>query len=223
MSVNIKERDAQAPFLLEKNSPPVRIHPEIGDEEMTKQRELDLVQRSIAGCGESFGQLYEFHRERVRKHVYYLVGNPEVADDLTSNTFENAFKAMPRYQITGTPFVSWLLRIAHNQGISHLRKGKNQELLEETVVDQQPKSDPHTHYELNEDMRKLFVALNALSPSQQQAIKMKFVEGFDYVDIAKLQGRSVGAVRVDTHRGLKKIKSQMKNIDELDNDGEGVA
>src|SRR3972149_4131398 len=83
--------------------------------------ERTLVHRAIGRAREAFGALSARHVVRVYRHLYYLVGNAAEAEDLTAQTFLQAWEAVPRYQIRGAPFISWLLRIAHNLGVSYLR------------------------------------------------------------------------------------------------------
>ena len=80
-----------------------------------------LVLRAIERDQDAFGELYDRHAVRVYRHIYYMVGNATEAEDLSAQTFLRAWEAIERYQVRGAPFVSWLLRIAHNLGVSHLR------------------------------------------------------------------------------------------------------
>ena len=97
--------------------------------------EQELVRRAIARDQEAFGALYDRHVVRVYRHIYYMVGNPVEAEDLAAQAFLQAWQAVDRYQMRGAPFVSWLLRIAHNLGVSHLRSRKDSTELPETLVD----------------------------------------------------------------------------------------
>jgi DNA-directed RNA polymerase specialized sigma24 family protein len=76
-----------------------------------------LVERATGRDAEAFGQLYDMHVVRVYRHIYYLVNSISEAEDLTAQTFLQAWEAMDRYEDRGVPFVSWLLRIAHNLAV----------------------------------------------------------------------------------------------------------
>src|SRR3972149_7246851 len=82
------------------------------------------------------------HVVRVYRHIYYLVNSVSEAEDLTAQTFLQAWEAMDRYQARGVPFVSWLLRIAHNLAISHLRSRREGSQLHEGLVDHDSFRDP---------------------------------------------------------------------------------
>src|SRR5437870_3817024 len=69
-----------------------------------------LISLAVAGNREAFGRLYERHQPRVFRHAYFLTGDFVLAEDLTAQTFLNAFQAIPRYEPRGVPFVSAYLR-----------------------------------------------------------------------------------------------------------------
>src|SRR5207245_10419115 len=84
-----------------------------------------LISLAVAGNREAFGRLYERHKPRVFRHAYFLTGDFVLAEDLTAQTFLNAFQAIPRYEPRGVPFVSWLLRITANLTINYGNSLKN--------------------------------------------------------------------------------------------------
>src|SRR3989304_7964350 len=111
----------------------------------TEQRpaeERELVERAIQRDREAFGELYDRHVVRFYRHIYYMVGNAAEAEDLTAQAFLRAWEAIPRYEVRGAPFVSWLLRIAHNLGVSHLRSRREGAELPETLVDHSRHGNP---------------------------------------------------------------------------------
>ena len=76
--------------------------------------EGELIARAGQGNREAFGQLYEQYVLRIFRHIYHLVDDSQLAEDLTTQTFLKALAAIPRYQLRGVPFLAWLLRIAYN-------------------------------------------------------------------------------------------------------------
>src|SRR5205085_9165515 len=109
--------------------------------------DLPLVLRAIQKDQDAFGELYDRHVVRVYRHIYYMVGNAPEAEDLTAQTFLRAWEAIERYQLRGAPFVSWLLRIAHNLGVSHLRSRRESSQLHDGIVDDKQHRDPESSYE----------------------------------------------------------------------------
>src|SRR5262245_29786805 len=117
------------------------------DEEQTveadpRREERILVQRAIDRETAAFAELYDRHVVRVYRHIYYLVNDAREAEDLTAQTFLKAWEAVDRYKERGAPFVAWLLRIAHNLTVSHLRAKRDHSELQDYYVDQKMTRNP---------------------------------------------------------------------------------
>ncbi len=172
-----------------------------------------LVFRAIERDEEAFSELYDRHVVRVYRHLYYMVGNAAEAEDLTSQTFLRAWEAIPRYQVRGAPFVSWLLRIAHNLGVSHLRSRKESSQLHDGIVDEKMRIDPESSYMQTADGELVHAAILLLREEQRQVIILRFIEDLDYKEVAEIIGKSVAAIRVIQHRALNSLRKQMKLLD----------
>lgn len=172
--------------------------------------ERTLVRRAIARDREAFGVLYDRHVVRVYRHLYYLVGNAAEAEDLTAQAFLQAWEAIDRYQIRGAPFISWLLRIAHNLGVSYLRSKKENAQLPETLEDRTSKRDPEELAHQQLQLEKIRQAILRLRDEQRQVILLRFVEDLDYPEVAQIVGKSVAAVRVIQHRALNALRKQIQ-------------
>jgi len=175
--------------------------------------DTELVLRAIQRDQEAFGELYDRHVVRVYRHIYYMVGNAAEAEDLTAQAFLRAWEAIPRYQVRGAPFVSWLLRIAHNLGVSHLRSKRESSQIHEGIVDPKMQRDPESAYEQTADEELVREAILMLREEQRQVIILRFIEDLDYREVAEIIGKSVAAIRVIQHRALNALRKQMKLLD----------
>ncbi|MFQ5923219.1 MAG: sigma-70 family RNA polymerase sigma factor, partial [Anaerolineales bacterium] len=81
-----------------------------------------LVSRAVAGEAHAFGRLYESHMDAIYRYIYFRVGEPAQAEDMTEEVFVKAWEALPNYRPTEHPFTSWLYRIAHNLVVDHYRR-----------------------------------------------------------------------------------------------------
>ena len=167
--------------------------------------EGELVRRAIARDREAFAALYERHVSRVYRHLYHMVGSQE-AEDLTAETFLRAWKAIDRYKMRGIPFGYWLMRIAHNQGISYYRSLRKTRPLPETLADNSSAGDPEAVTERRLAWANVKEAISNLRGVQRQVLSLRLMENEDYQTVAALVGRNVPAVRVIQHRGLCKIR-----------------
>jgi RNA polymerase sigma-70 factor (ECF subfamily) len=181
--------------------------------DVSSPQEIDertLVLRAVEKEQEAFGLLYDKHVVRVYRHLYYMVGNTAEAEDLTAQTFLQAWEAIGRYEIRGAPFSSWLLRIAHNLGVSYLRSRKESSQLPETLIDHGSQRNPEEVLQRQLDGERVRQAILQLRDEQRQVIMLRFVEDLDYREVAEIVGKSVAAVRVIQHRALNALRRQMK-------------
>ncbi len=175
--------------------------------------DIPLVMRAIEKDQDAFGELYDRHVVRVYRHIYYMVGSATEAEDLTAQTFLRAWEAVERYQVRGAPFVSWLLRIAHNLGVSYLRSKRESSELHDGIVDHKMRVDPASSFAQTADEELVREAILLLREEQRQVIILRFIEDLEYKEVAEIIGKSVAAIRVIQHRALNSLRKQMKLLD----------
>ena len=91
-----------------------------------------LLGRYLSGDRSAISQLIERHSRRVRDYIRMLVKDRDVAEDIFQETFIKAVRVIDegRYADNGK-FLSWILRIAHNQVIDHFRARRQNKTLTE--------------------------------------------------------------------------------------------
>lgn len=172
----------------------------------------ELIARAAKGDREAFGDLYERYVFKVYRHVYYLTSNTHTAEDLTAQTFLNALEAIPRYEMRGAPFIAWLLRIAYNLTVNHKKVRKNGNTpLPETMEVEGSLCSPEESAEAKADGERVWAGVRTLRGDQRQVIVMRFIDGLGYPDIAKVLGKSVGAVRVIQYRALCALRRRLED------------
>ena len=165
-----------------------------------------MIEQAAKGDPQSFARLYDLHVDRVYRHIFYRVSSVGVAEDLTQEVFLKGWQAIHRYKRTGSPFVAWLLTIAHNLVIDYYRSRKRETSLETSILPSDSATNPQQIAEVRWEQHRLQDAIRQLRPEQQQVIVLHFIEGFEYSEIAALLGKSEGAVRVIQHRALKELR-----------------
>ena len=171
----------------------------------------ELISLAAAGNREAFGRLYERYKLRVFRHAYFLSGDPQLAEDLTAQTFLNALQAIPRYQSRGVPFAAWLLRITCNLTINYKKAAKNigHAQLPEALEAEGAVYSPEDSCELKDDSMRVWEEVRHLPPDQRQVIVMRFIDDLSYQDIAQVLGKTVGAVRVIQFRALSNLRHML--------------
>lgn len=169
---------------------------------------------AINSDADAFGRLYEKHVDQVYRHIYYRVGNPQDAEDLTAQVFLNGWKAVPRYKNMGRPFQVWLLSIANNLVIDRYRDRalKNQVSIEEKelIIKNDDTTDPVTSAERNFENEKFRKALSQLPNKDREAILMRFVDGLEFSEIGKILDIKENPARVRLHRAVAALKEIMR-------------
>jgi len=172
----------------------------------------ELIACAARGDREAFGALYERYVFRVFRHIYYLTSDPHTAEDLTAQTFLNALEAIPRYQMRGVPFLAWLLRIAYNLTVNHrkVRRNGTTQLPEGLEIEGTTYS-PEASCEAKADGERVWEGVRRLRDDQRQVIVMRFIDGLSYPDIARVLGKSIGAVRVIQYRALCALRRKLED------------
>jgi len=168
--------------------------------------EAILVQRAIGHDAEAFGRLYDMNVDRVYRHIYYRVGNEQDAEDLTQQVFLKAWQAIHRYKKKASPFVAWLMTISHNLVVDFYRTRKDTVHLEAEVLANGSALSPEQAAEASFEQQRLRRAILQLGGDEQQVVILRFIEGFEFSEIASLMKKKEGNVRVILHRALVKLR-----------------
>lgn len=167
--------------------------------------EAELVKQAKAGGREAFGELYMMHLDAIYRYVYFRVGDPHDSEDLTEQVFLKAWESLTGYKDYGHPFTSWLYRIAHNLIIDYHRRKKT--VPDANIDDPEKPEAIQPHGMLNqiidtEEASSLVSAIVRLPEEQQQVIILRFVEGMNHSEVARILNKSEGACRMIQNRAL---------------------
>lgn len=153
-----------------------------------------------------FERFYDRHLDRVYRYVFFRVSqNVEVAEDLTSEIFMKALKNFDSYDPERSQ-VAWIMTIARNHVINHYRDKKETVDVDEVAFMLEGSDGREELVEMDETMI-IQEGLAQLKPEDRQLVEMKHLQGFRFKEIAEVVGKSPGAVRVQTHRALKKLQT----------------
>ena len=178
--------------------------------------EAALVRRATGGDSQAFADIYSGNLTRVYRYIYYLVANKSDAEDLTSQTFLNAWANIGRYTDRGIPILAWLLRIGRNLAMKHLGRRRPHGQLNGGEVDEASEHDPEAVAEEATEQVALREAIAQLPPTQQQVIFLRFAEGMPNPEVAQKIGKTEGAVRVIQYRALRNLAHILGEFQEDD-------
>jgi RNA polymerase sigma factor (sigma-70 family) len=158
----------------------------------------------------AFGAFYRRHEDRMLGYFLARVGDPEVAADLTAETFAAALASAHRFRPRREPAAAWLFGIAKNTLAMSRRRGRV-EVRARRRVGMPP-------LVLTDEVLERIAALDTtvsdlvegLPPDQRQAVKARVVEEREYSEIAKDLRCSEAVVRKRVSRGLGTLRSRLE-------------
>ncbi len=177
----------------------------------SRDDERELVERAKRDPRQ-FGTLYDRHFQQIYRFVYSRVREQTAAEDVTSEIFMKALRAMPRYQDTGRPFAAWLYQIAVNAIADRYRTLRPSSPLEDfhdLSIGGPPLEEETAH---RDEIRRIWVLVEALPAQQKTALVLKFQEDMKIEDIAVAMGKTAGAVKLLIHRGVSRLRDEADSL-----------
>ena len=170
-----------------------------------------------------FSDLYRTHLRDVYSYAYYRVGDHHDAEDLTEQTFLQAYRHFERAQreSRGRPLRPWLIRIAHNLAANLYRDRSRKPAS--PIDESTPMAALHTTEQLvegREELGRVLEGVGRLPEDRREALIMRFALGMDNREIARALDRSDGATKVLIHRAIKQLQELVSDSAEQPGQGD---
>jgi RNA polymerase sigma-70 factor (ECF subfamily) len=151
--------------------------------------------------------LYLRYRNNIYGYVLSILRDPHDAEDVTQHVFLKLISAIGRYQAREVPFTSWILRVARNAAVDHLRQRRA--LPCEEVFGPTRRFD-----DAGRDRRwGLEQALLALSEEERGVVMLRHLVGLSPGEIADRMGRTEASIHGLHHRARQVLKRELTNIE----------
>lgn len=171
---------------------------------------LDKIRLAVArakkGERDALRYLYVSYSQNVYGYVRSIVRDDHEAEDVTQHVFAKLITTIVKYDDRGVPFFAWLLRLARNVAIDHLRA--NRLTPTETVLD--PDLASGADMDRAETVR---VALATLPDKQRQVVLLRHVVGLTPGEIADSMGRTEGSIHGLHHRGRRALQRELEQLE----------
>jgi RNA polymerase sigma-70 factor (ECF subfamily) len=178
------------------------------DESPEAMRQVSLaIARAKEGDREALRLLYVRYSENVYGYVRSIVRDEKEAEDLTQHVFLKLMTAICKYDDRGIPFSGWLLRLARNVALDHLRRRRA--IPAEEVYG----ADSHVDETALDCSRNLRTALDSLPEEQRNVVVMRHVIGLTPPEIAEQMGRSESSIHGLHHRGRRALQIELRRLD----------
>jgi len=175
---------------------------------MDKKIEAEIVAKVLKGDRRAYALLVEEYKSPIYNLAYRMTGNSEDADDLTQETFIRAYINLWRFD-PKRKFFTWLYTISINLIRNHLKKVKNDDLLNRTKniqYNENENQSPEARIIATQESNKINLALLTLKYELRVMLIMKYQQELSFEEIAEITGKSVSAVKMRVYRGLEKLE-----------------
>ena len=174
----------------------------------------ELMHRTQRGDRQAFSILYERYNGAILSYLYRMLGNVEDVESIGQEVFLRAFRFAATYRYPAK-FSTWLFTITRNLAINQARKRKRK--LVRTVTElnlEGPDSagDPYQvasnatdEAEKKEEIARVLVALDDLSPPQKEVIMMGVFQDLSYAEMEEITGTKAVTLRSRMFHGLRKL------------------
>jgi RNA polymerase sigma-70 factor (ECF subfamily) len=191
------------------DSPPLNLTrlaaTQAGDEGNTR-----LVQRAVEhakkGDPEGIHFLYVRYAADVQRFVNSLVKDHHEAEDITQNLFAKLIKAINKYEPREVPFAAWIMRVARNAALDHLRARRALPTEEVRIADN---GSAQVGLDRGRDLRQ---ALAQLPEDQREVLVLRHITGLSPVEIAATLKKSESSVHGLHHRGRRTLQEKLSEL-----------
>jgi RNA polymerase sigma-70 factor (ECF subfamily) len=179
-----------------------------------------LVELSLDGDEGAFGVLVRRYQRRLTAFLSQLVGDMELARELSQEAFVRAWSALERFN-PKYRFSTWLFRIAHNLGIDQLRRRRllttplyrtDSEGDEVEVVVPDLDKDPLGHLENQALASELREVIDGLRPEYRELVLLRHFGGLSYQEIADFTKMPLGTVKNKLFRAHSVLRKALTDF-----------
>ncbi|MDA2913501.1 sigma-70 family RNA polymerase sigma factor [Acidobacteriia bacterium AH_259_A11_L15] len=184
------------------------------------ENEVTLIAAARAGNGEAFTTLVNQYDRNIYRVALNITGKQEDAEDVLQEAFLKAYTNLDSFR-GNSRFYTWLVRIAVNEALMKLRKGRRDRSvsLDEPIATDDGESmpreiedwgdSPEQSYAKTELQAILNGAMESLEPQFRTVVVLRDVENLSTEETAELLGLSVPAVKTRLLRGRLKLRERL--------------
>lgn len=164
----------------------------------------------LSGDPEDFGRFYDRYVDMLLGYFARRVTDPEVAADLTAETFAAALVARRRFRRAATPAVAWLFGIAQHKLTDYRRRGAAEDRMRRRLgMERLPVADDDAEMIALLGRDAAWQLIDELPPDQREAVRAHVLDDRAYGEIALAADTSEAVVRKRVSRGLGALRQRI--------------
>lgn len=158
-----------------------------------------------------FDALYRDSRDDLFSYLAYLVGDRSLAEELTAQAFEKAFRKRSHFRPGRGDLRGWLFAIARNGAVDELRRSGRESALELA-----PELVGAEGVDRSSDDRLLIAgAMRRLQARDRELIALKFFAGLDNKQIGRVLGISNSNAGTQLHRAISRLREEIGSTENV--------
>jgi RNA polymerase sigma-70 factor, ECF subfamily len=171
----------------------------------------ELVYEAVAHAKEgdmsALHFLYVRFADDVCAYVRSIVRDPHTAEDITQIVFTKLMKAIHKYERRDVPFAAWIIRVARNAALDHIRASRQIPLAEVRTSDE---GSEQVGFERGLSLRE---ALARLPADQREVLVLRHIAGLSPGEIADRLGKTEASIHGLHHRGRSALRATLSELD----------
>jgi RNA polymerase sigma-70 factor (ECF subfamily) len=171
--------------------------------------DAELLRQVAAGDEVAFAELYDLYAPSVYNYLLRLVNEPAAAEEILQEVFLAMWQGAHRFR-EEAKVKTWLLRIAHHQAVSWLRRARSTAWANEEL-----EADDHDpieeHLARSWQIDRVRAALARLTPNHRAVIELTFVQGLSYAEIAEVMNCPIGTVKSRMSYALRRLNDLLND------------
>ena len=177
-----------------------------GGEDGGRNLERKAIAAAKAGDWDALTYLYSRYSDDVCRFVQSIVRDHHQAEDITQDVFAKLIRAIQKYEEREVPFAAWIMRVARNAALDHVRS-RRQIPVDEVWISEN--GEEQTSLDCT---RALKEALAELPQSQREVLVLRHIGGLSPNEIAERLGKTEASIQGLHHRGRAALKVSLREL-----------
>ena len=192
---------------------PIRTSPSSG--RAPEDQDSLLLSRMANGDEIALASLYDLWSERVHTLAFWILKDPDEAEDVVEETFWQAWRSAGQFDRQRGSASTWLVMIARSRALDRLRAQRRRTertTAAATTLSEEFGGSAHPaalQPDIPESGAKLLEALDALPPDQREALQLAYFSGLTHTEIAEHTAQPLGTIKTRIRLAMQKLRQHL--------------
>jgi RNA polymerase sigma-70 factor (ECF subfamily) len=174
----------------------------------------ELMTGCASGDQQCFAELYDRTVRRVYGTVLRVLRSPEYAEEVTQEVYVEVWRQAPRYAAEKGSVMAWISTMAHRRAVDRVRSRTSEVARDERYAyanAEREGDDVWDSVAQNQDVERVRKAIATLSPIQQQAVRLAYLQGLTQSEISSLLNVPIGTVKTRIRDGFRRLGDALRS------------